>query len=291
VRQPKLSLKNSNFEDINKVDFDLYYDPNLLNISEIELADNLPINWQLVDSEIDQDNGIVSITIEGDESLFDSNLDLVNLRAVVPENAKNGNIGILDLENISVNNGSIDVLDDDSIQEIKDFSIDEQFSLTEVHRFYQYEKGFHLYTSDQNEINYVKEKSNTGELSYNYEAEKYQVLADDKDTLTGEKIEGVEPIYRFFNTQTGAHLYTMDENEKGYIQNNLDNYNFEGIKYYAFESEPENLETIPVYRMLNTTSGAHLFSSDQNEINYIEQNLPHFAFENNGNAAFYVFEL
>jgi hypothetical protein len=164
-------------------------------------------------------------------------------------------------------------------------------SLVSVHRFYQYEKGFHLYTSDQNEINYVKEKSNIGELYYNYEAEKYQVLADDKDTVTGEQIEGVEPIYRFFNTQTGAHLYTMDENEKGYIQGNLDNYSFEGIKYYAFESEPENLETIPVYRMLNTSSGAHLFSSDSNEISYIEENLPNFVMENNGNAAFHVFEL
>ena len=43
--------------------------------------------------------------------------------------------------------------------------------------------------------------------------------------------------------------------------------------------------------MLNTQSGAHLFSSDDNEINSIEQNLPHFSMENNGNAAFYVFEL
>lgn len=68
-------------------------------------------------------------------------------------------------------------------------------------------------------------------------------------------------------------------------------YSFEGIKYYAFESEPENLETIPVYRMLNTTSGAHLFSSDRNEISYIKENLPNFVMENNGNAAFYVFEL
>ncbi len=51
------------------------------------------------------------------------------------------------------------------------------------------------------------------------------------------------------------------------------------------------LETIPVYRMLNTQSGAHLFSSDRNEINYLETNQPHFTMENNGEAVFYVFEL
>ncbi|MGL4884682.1 MAG: hypothetical protein ACRC8K_27040, partial [Waterburya sp.] len=163
--------------------------------------------------------------------------------------------------------------------------------LADVRRFYQYEKGFHLYTSDSNEINHIRQKSRIGELAYDYEAEKYQVLADNKDLLTGEVIEGVKPVYRFFNTEIGSHLYTMDENEKNHIQSNLSNYNFEGIKYYAFEAEPENLETIPVYRMLNTQSGTHLFSTDQNEINYVEQNLPHFEMENNSNAAFHVLEL
>ena len=163
--------------------------------------------------------------------------------------------------------------------------------LTDVHRFYEYERGFHLYTSDFNEIDYIKRKRSIGELAYNYEAEKYQVLADNKDMLTGEEIEEVVPVYRFFNTDTGSHLYTMNEVEKNYIQDELGNYNFEGIKYYAFESEPENMNTIPVYRMLNTQSGSHLFSSDLNEINHIKQNHYHFAMENNGNAAFYVFEL
>ena len=166
-----------------------------------------------------------------------------------------------------------------------------QLALTDVHRFYQYEKGFHFYTANTHEIAVIKDRSNSGELKYNYESEKYKVLTENKDSVTGEEIEGVEPIYRFFNTQTGAHLYTMNENEKSYIEDNLGNYNFEGIKYYAFEKEPQNMATIPVYRMLNTQTGAHLFSSDSNEIAYIEENLSHFSMENNGNAAFYVFEL
>lgn len=164
-------------------------------------------------------------------------------------------------------------------------------SVSDIHRFYQYEKGFHLYTSDANEIQVVLDQSAAGELAYSYEAEKYTVLTDNKDALTGETVEGVKPVYRFFNTETGAHLYTMDENEKGYIQDNLSNYSFEGIKYYAFESEPEDRETVPVFRMLNGQSGAHLFTIDQNEINYIEENLPHFSTEGNGGIAFHVFEL
>ena len=170
--------------------------------------------------------------------------------------------------------------------------IDEpQMSMTTVHRFFQYQQGYHLYTSYINEINHIKAKSATKELAYNYEAEQYQVLADNKDTLTGEEIEGVKPIYRFFNTSTGAHLYTMSENEKNSIQDNLPHFNYEGITYYAYESEPENLETIPVYRMFNNNSGAHLYSTNQDEINSVQDTLPHFSMENNGDAVFHVFEL
>ncbi|MGB5712465.1 MAG: hypothetical protein WBM44_16330, partial [Waterburya sp.] len=165
-----------------------------------------------------------------------------------------------------------------------------RFSTDDIHRFYQFEKGFHFYTTDDNEIEYVQQQSAVGEMSYRYEAEKYTVLSDDKDAFTGETIEGVKPVYRFFNTETGAHLYTSDENEKSVIEDTLANYNFEGIKYYAFESEPTEIDTIPVFRMLNNDSGSHLYTIDQNELNYIQENLPNFSFENNGNAVFHVFE-
>ena len=169
-------------------------------------------------------------------------------------------------------------------------NLESRLLLTDVHRFYQHDRGFHFYSTDLNEIDSVIQQSDAGELSYTYEAERYQVLADNRDTITGEEIEGVRPIYRFFNTDTGAHLYTMDEGEKDSVMT-MFNYSFEGIKYYAFESEPENIETIPVYRLLNTNSRAHLFSSEQNEISYIAENSPEFVMENEGNAVFHVLEL
>ena len=197
----------------------------------------------------------------------------------------------------NVDNGTVDVVDRPNEPNIDNGTVDNpnvddesQLLLTDVHRLYQYEKGFHFYSSDLNEINYIQEKTSIGEMSYTYEAEKFQVLADD-ELLTGEKIEGVKPVYRFFNTETGAHLYTMDENEKDYIIDSFANYSFEDIKYYAFETEPANLDTIPVYRMLNNQSGAHLFTIDQNEIDSIQATLPHFTMENNGEAAFHVFAL
>ncbi len=183
------------------------------------------------------------------------------------------------------NTGDVFVVD------LEQFADTNHYSTEVVHRFYQFEKGFHFYTSDENEINIVQQQSAAGTLAYQYESEKFSVLSDDKDAFTGETLAGVKPVYRFFNTDTGAHLYTTDENEKSVIEDTLANYNFEGIKYYAFESEPTEIETIPVFRMLNNDTGSHLYTIDQNELNYIQENLPNFSLENNGNAVYHVFEL
>ncbi|MDJ0591787.1 MAG: hypothetical protein QNJ72_17615 [Pleurocapsa sp. MO_226.B13] len=60
--------------------------------------------------------------------------------------------------------------------------------------------------------------------------------------MTGEPVS----VYRFFNSSTGAHLYTIDENEKEYIIDNLDNFNFEGEKFLAYQEDI--VSTIPIYR-------------------------------------------
>ena len=224
-------------------------------------------------------NSFPTISGNGEYVVFNSSLD--NL--VLDDTNQAGDVFLIDLNTSSTNPGT-------SNPGTNDLSLD-NFTTDEVHRFYQFEKGFHLYTTDDVEIDYVLEKSASGELSYQYEAEKFRVLSDDKDALTGATHEGVEAVYRFFNTETGSHLYTTDEVEKAYIEENLPNYNSEGIKYHAFESQPEGIETIPVFRLLNGNTGSHLYTIDQNELNYIQDNLPHFSLENNGEATFYVFEL
>lgn len=219
--------------------------------------------------KIDADS-FPTISGNGEFILFNSSLSTV----VADDTNEAGDVFLLELNNSPSEEPNTNLL-----------------STVDVHRFYQYEIGSHLYTTDANEIDYIREESAAGNLTYKYEAEKFTVLADNKDSLTGEAIEGVKPVYRFFNTQTGAHLYTMDENEKSFIEANLPNYSAEGVKYHAFESESADIETIPVYRMLNADSGSHLYTIDQNELNYIQENLPNFTLENNSEAAFHVLEL
>lgn len=164
------------------------------------------------------------------------------------------------------------------------------YDRTPVYRFFQYEKGFHFYTANEVEWQNIVELSGEGELSYDYENIAYDVLASDRDALTGEKIDEALPVYRFFNTDTGAHLYTMDENEKDFIIDKFDNYIFENEAYYAFAEQSEAVETVPLYRMLNTQTGSHLFTTDANEFNTIKNDLPHFQVEGNEGVTFYVLE-
>ena len=161
--------------------------------------------------------------------------------------------------------------------------------LTEVHRFYQYEKGFHFYTANDNESSVIRTETAAGNLSYEYEGKSFRALASNLNTITGEIIEGAEEVYRFFNNETGAHLFTMFDAEKEYIENTLDNYSYEGVAYHAFKSEKS--DTIPVYRMLNGDTGTHLFTSDSNEVNNIQENLSNFTLEGDNGVAFYVMEL
>ena len=160
------------------------------------------------------------------------------------------------------------------------------FPRTEVYRFYRYDRGFHFYTADPNEQKVVKELGEAGKLPYTYEGVAYDVL----DTLTGEKIKNSAPVYRFFNKVSGAHLYTIDENEKNYIRQNLSYFSFEDVAYYAFDSQPKNIDTIPLYRMFNTQTGSHLFTTDRNEFNVLSETQPQFQIEGNGGVTFYVLE-
>ena len=126
-------------------------------------------------------------------------------------------------------------------------------------------------------------------ISNPQQIEKFQALSSQFDPLTGQEIDDLKPVYTFVNTDNNSLFHTIDEAEQDYIKNNLPDFVFQGVDYYAFEAEAESEEfaTIPVFRMLNSESGNHFFSTDQNEINYIQENLPEFIFED---VAFQVLE-
>ncbi|MCC0179565.1 hypothetical protein I4641_21640 [Waterburya agarophytonicola K14] len=145
-----------------------------------------------------------------------------------------------------------------------------------VYRFFIPNTGVHFYTANEVE----KDNILATQPDYVLEGTPYNSAPAD-DSLTG-----VAPIYRFLNTNTGVHLYTISEAERESIETNLPNYQLEGIAYYGYTEQIEN--TTPVFRFYNPVIDAHFYTSSTVERDSVIANLPDYQLESNGGVAFYV---
>ncbi len=139
-------------------------------------------------------------------------------------------------------------------------------SETIVYRFFDPTSGGHFYTVDENEKNYVQENLD----NYTFEGETYKTY----DPTTGSE---AEEVYRFFNPSTGVHLYTTSEIERDSVIENLDNFTYEGAKFYAFENQVEG--SIPIYRFYEPTLGVHFYTPSEFEKDSVIENLDNYDFE------------
>ena len=148
-----------------------------------------------------------------------------------------------------------------------------------IHRFFRTDIGAHFYTTSKAEKKAIIDRL----PQYAYEGESYQGVNNDD---LNDPLSGAKPVYRFLNTTTGMHLYTMDEGEKDYVMNNLDSYIFEDVAYHAYDTPQEN--TTELYRFYQTLSGSHFYTPSVAEKDYIVDNLSHYQMEGNNGVAFYV---
>ncbi len=93
----------------------------------------------------------------------------------------------------------------------------------------------------------------------------------------------IVPVYRFFNTVRGGHLYTISEIERDNIMNNLPQWSYEGIKFNVHETQV--VGTCAVYRFFNTRSGIHFYTINESERDAVME-LPHYNYEG---IKYYVF--
>ena len=148
---------------------------------------------------------------------------------------------------------------------------------TKVHRFFNPETGGHFYTASEVERDFAINNLD----SYSYEGAFFASATETNDALKQTK-----PVYRFFNSNTGVHLYTISEAERDNINNNLANYNFEGIAYYGYESDLSG--AIPLYRFYNPVTDIHFYTSSAVERDAVLASLPDYQLESNDGIAFYV---
>jgi hypothetical protein len=75
-------------------------------------------------------------------------------------------------------------------------------------------------------------------------------------------------VYRFYNRQTGVHLYTTDEAERATVQNTLSSlYSLEGIAYALDTSSTAN--NAPLYRFYDFKRGVHFYTASEDEKNTV----------------------
>ena len=95
---------------------------------------------------------------------------------------------------------------------------------TPVYRFLNEDTGVHLYTVSETERAATENLSN-----FSFEGEAFSAYST--------QVDGSIPIYRFFNSTTGAHFYTPNAAERDNVEDNLPEYQSEGIAYYALPSD------------------------------------------------------
>ena len=105
---------------------------------------------------------------------------------------------------------------------------------------------------------------------------------DGGDTPNGGN--GNDIVYRFFNPSAGVHFYTDDEIERDFVQNELDNYEFEGPSYRTVDPLTGGAED--VYRFFNPSTGVHLYTTSEVERDNIIENLDEFTFEGAAYSAY-----
>ncbi len=116
--------------DVTKVDFTLTYNPDILGITNVIVNPNIADDWQIIKEDLSTD-GQANITLEGTTPLDSGEIDLVIFETEFPTDVTYGNSDVLQLESISLNEGSIEVVGDNGILQtayIGDVNGDESYS-------------------------------------------------------------------------------------------------------------------------------------------------------------------
>ena len=244
------------------------------NLFEID-RERIAINNSLIQGGFD---GTGENIIDADPLFTDLNNSDFSLQAGSPAVDAGNNEAIEGFEtdlvgNPRINNERVDIGAFESGAILDEGDIAEPST---VYRFFNTQAGVHFYTASEQE-----RESISGNLpQYDLEGASF-ISAPASDDITG-----VAPVYRFLNTDTGVHLYTISEAERDAIQANLPNYQFEDIAYYGYTEELEN--TTPLYRFYNPVTNAHFYTPSAAERDEVSANLPNYQPEGDNGIAFYV---
>lgn len=90
-------------------------------------------------------------------------------------------------------------------------------------------------------------------------------------------------VYRFYNSESGAHFFTTSVEERDDIAANLPHMTLEGP---TFITDASSGTGTALHRFYNTVTDAHFFTTSEDEKDYVEASFPQFSYEG---VAMYVY--
>ena len=79
-------------------------------------------------------------------------------------------------------------------------------------------------------------------------------------------------VYRFFNTRTGVHFYTISTQERDRVLAELPQFNLDGPAFFSLQMPSAGLS--PVYRFYNRVSGTHFYTISASERDEVVARFP-----------------
>ncbi len=85
------------------------------------------------------------------------------------------------------------------------------------------------------------------------------------------------PVYRFYNSRTGAHFFTTSTAERDRVRDTLPAFSYEGPAFHTSHAAIPGLS--PVHRFYNTHTGVHFYTISEDERAHVVATLPQFTYE------------
>ena len=142
-----------------------------------------------------------------------------------------------------------------------------------VHRFYNNRDKAFFYTSSKDEKDYVINNSNydqpdNSEWPYVYQGSTFEVASS---------YSGQVPLFRFYNTETGHHFFTVNPDERDLVLSKSNSgewpFNYEGIAFNVYAGDPNpsfSGQEIPVHRFYSPSLDRHFYTGSEAEANEIQ---------------------
>ena len=209
--------------------------------------------------------------------------------------AKNGAAyRLINIESLEAGGNTVDL---DNIKYLGDTSFDyNSLGAKPVYEFYNNSSNAYFYTADLSERNTIIARSsksengsvniqsaeslissysetvaatNAGSWSYFYQGSSFNAASSIGGKTTA--------IHRFYNVDTGHHLWSIDPNEIALIKSKWESgawpYRYEGTSFYVYSADPDtNNSSIgeEVFRLYNSDTGRHFYSADTEEVGLMQ---------------------